>query len=267
MKNSAIQTRTVDVARQAYSSAFYAGQMPGALQSARVILEILFETFRPASVLDVGCGQGAWLAAAEELGSVKLAGIDGPWVDPAALLSPKIEFSHANLEEGIKVSQQFDLCISVEVAEHLRDHRARAFVEALCAASEIVLFSAAVKGQGGTNHVNEQWQSYWAQLFDAAGYQHYDLFRPRVWMDRRVERWYRQNLLLYAKRSHPVSDLLKKGALIPGPLDIVHPEVYEDNLQSLKRILDRPSLKLCGQLVARWGRRQIEKGIWLRNKA
>jgi SAM-dependent methyltransferase len=233
-----------------YDSTYYAGQVKDALNSARVVLGILFETYHPRSVFDLGCGQGAWLAAAEELGSRKLVGVDGPWVDPGELISRSIEFSAADLENEFAVLEKYDLSISVEVAEHISTVRSRAFVEALCAASDVVIFSAAIPKQGGVNHINEQWQSFWAALFGGAGYECYDLFRPRLWRDERVQSWYRQNLFLYVRRAHP---LTRQLCPIPdGYLDIVHPEIYEGNLENFRRPIERPSLRFCGRALARW---------------
>jgi hypothetical protein len=138
----------------------------------------------------------------------------------------------------------------VEVAEHISTGRSRAFVETLCAASDVVIFSAAIPQQGGVNHINEQWQSFWAALFGAAGYECYDLFRPRLWRDKRVESWYRQNLFLYVRRTHPLARQLRP---IPdGYLDIVYPEMYEGNLENFRRPIERPSLRFCGRVLARW---------------
>ena len=69
----------------------------------------------------------------------------------------------------------------------------------LVALAPHVLFSAAVPGQGGNNHINEQWQSYWADRFAAHGYGPRDIVRPAVRDDRSVAYWYRQNAVLYSK--------------------------------------------------------------------
>ena len=53
----------------------------------------------------------------------------------------------------------------MEVAEHLPREKASVFIDTLTKHSGIVLFSAAVPGQGGTYHVNEQWPKYWNELF------------------------------------------------------------------------------------------------------
>ncbi len=84
----------------------------------------------------------------------------------------------------------------------------------------MVLFSAAIPQQGGVGHINERWPSYWAGLFDEHGYGAFDLVRPAVWTDDRVEIWYRQNLLVFAK-GHATSTRM---------LDIVHPLLLERGL-------------------------------------
>ncbi len=242
-----------------YDAGFYQGTVGGSKESALIILGLLFEIYQPDAVFDLGCGQGSWLAAAEQLGSRQLVGMDGPWVDPAAMLSKTCEFKAANLEEDIEVGERFDLAVSVEVAEHVSSGRARAFIKSLCDASDVVVFSAAIPQQGGTSHVNEQWQSFWAGHFDELGYGCYDLFRPKIWNDKRVESWYRQNVLLYVKHSHPIAETVKSKSFRCGPLDIVHPEIFEGNLEDYKKAVDEPTLKFCGQLLAKWGRRQLRK--------
>jgi hypothetical protein len=44
-----------------YKESFFTGHEEGALASARVVLPIIHELFRPRSVIDVGCGVGNWL--------------------------------------------------------------------------------------------------------------------------------------------------------------------------------------------------------------
>ncbi len=84
-----------------YDGDFYAKHIERASKSAAIVLGLLFEHYKPHSVLDVGCGQGAWLASAESLGARTLKGMDGKWVREEALLSKNIDFSVVNFEETV----------------------------------------------------------------------------------------------------------------------------------------------------------------------
>ena len=42
-----------------YSEQFYRTQVAGALRSAKKILPLIFEIFKPKSIIDVGCRTGA----------------------------------------------------------------------------------------------------------------------------------------------------------------------------------------------------------------
>jgi hypothetical protein len=60
-----------------------------------------------------------------------------------------------------------------------------------------VLFSAAIPGQGGTDHINEQWQDYWRDLFLSENFHPVNIIRPAVWGLPEVDLWYQQNSILY----------------------------------------------------------------------
>jgi hypothetical protein len=104
-------------------------------------------------------------------------------------------------------------------------------VESLTATSDVVLFSAALPGQGGRNHVNERLHSYWAGEFASRGYAVFDAFRPVFWTDGRVEPWYRQNAFLYIKRSHALCGILSGAGISEMQnrsfMDCIHPWMYE----------------------------------------
>jgi hypothetical protein len=124
------------------------------------------------------------------------------------------------LESDFSPHRDFDLVECLEVAEHLEETAADRFVESLTSHTGTVLFSAAVPGQGGTHHVTEQWPSYWIPKFGRAGFQPFDVIRPRIWKDRRVVVWYRQNILIFAN-----------GRVFDPPepcFDWVHPELWAD---------------------------------------
>ncbi len=213
-----------------YTTSFYDEHSQGSLKSATVILGILYENFQPISVVDFGCGVGAWLAAAESLGSKQLTGMDGNWIIPENLMSQSIRFLPTEFSSSFSSPGKFDLALSVEVAEHFECQHAERFVRCLCEASAVVVFGAAIPGQGGVNHVNEQWQSYWIDLFAQRGYECFDLFRPQVWNNQDVDWWYRQNTFLFVSATNSE---LERSFLAPYRLklpDIIHPLFLDNRL-------------------------------------
>jgi SAM-dependent methyltransferase len=183
-----------------YGESFYSNQGEGALQSARRYMSFLWTIFQPKSVLDVGCGRGAWLKACHELGATRLLGLDGNWNSQSLMVDSAIEFRAIDLNRPFSVEKRVDLTMSLEVAEHLEPETAPKFIECLTDASDVVLFSAAYLNQGGTNHINEQLHSYWAKLFEKHDFCPFDLFRPVFWGDDNVAFWYRQNIFLYIRK-------------------------------------------------------------------
>ncbi len=178
----------------------YEAWLAGSTESAEAAVPLILEAVAPASVVDVGCGLGHWLAVVKEHGVDDVLGYDGPWVDRSRLLVAPREFAVADLDEPLPVERRFDLALCLEVAQILQPERAEPLVEALVALSDVVVFSAAVPGQGGILHENEQWPQYWAELFADHGYVASDPFRLRLWERDDVSWWFRQNLVCYSTR-------------------------------------------------------------------
>jgi SAM-dependent methyltransferase len=226
-----------------YDSAFFATQAPRSLDSARVVLERLFPLLRPRRVADIGCGVGTWMRAALDLGAEDAIGVDGDYVDRATLVVDPALFLPADLASqslpeilGARASGAFDLVICVEVAEHLPHTRAASFITELTSLADIVLFSAAVPFQYGTAHVNEQWPEYWAIHFREQGFVAFDPLRAHLWGDPRVEWWYAQNLLVFARKGSAAEASLPPAARADGAaLARVHPESLLANLLGLPR--------------------------------
>ncbi|MGH9740598.1 MAG: class I SAM-dependent methyltransferase [Candidatus Acidiferrales bacterium] len=212
-----------------YTRSFYEGLHEGVVQSAEVIVPLVLQLIPARSVVDIGCGEGAWLATFQGMGVDDILGVDGDYVDRTALKIPQRCFRAADLSIPLALDRTFDLALSLEVAEHLPAASASVFVESLTRLAPAILFSAAIPFQGGTNHVNEQWPEAWAELFDARGYAVVDAIRKRVWQDQRVEWWYAQNTLLFVRR-----DLLEQNSRLHAEfqrsnstqLSLVHPRKY-----------------------------------------
>jgi SAM-dependent methyltransferase len=222
---------------QPYDRAFFNARAQGSLASAKVIVPLLLELIGPQSVADVGCGNGAWLSVFRELGVEDVHGVDGPWVRHSLTLPAEL-VTCLDLTKPFHLPKTYDLALSLEVAEHLPEPSALPFVQSLTRLSKVVAFSAAIPGQGGTNHVNEQWPDYWAGLFAQQGYRVVDCIRGRIWNSPEVDWWYAQNLLLFVEERHLQSHpgLLAQARMTNhSPLSIVHPrlllEVAETSLR------------------------------------
>jgi SAM-dependent methyltransferase len=212
-----------------YTSDFYQRLHGGAVRSAEIVVPLVLQLFTVSSVVDVGCGDGSWLAAFRKLGVADTLGVDGDYIQKELLQIPLDCFRPTNLEEPFRFERTFDLALSLEVAEHLPAQSAGVFVECLVAAAPAVLFSAAIPHQGGDNHINEQWPDYWTKIFRQHGYVPVDCVRPRVWQNGAVEHWYAQNVLLFAHQ-----DFVERSPALKlewertdvGRLSLVHPRQY-----------------------------------------
>lgn len=200
---------------------------------AFIILDVLRQYISYSSVLDVGCGIGSWLRVLEDdFGIQDYLGIDASSFDPSIFKIEKSRYLQKDLQKPLDLNRQFDLAICLEVAEHLPEHAATTIVESLATHSDVILFSAAIPGQGGQMHINEQWHSWWKDYFEKAGYNALDLIRPRIWNHLQVLPWYKQNILLYVKKEHPLT--LKYE--VAKQLDLVHPEIYLAKLHTIKEL-------------------------------
>ncbi len=224
--------------RSTYDRAFYVAQVEGSARSAAAMIPRILGLFpRITSVVDLGCGTGVWLHHFKRAGVPRVLGLDGGAADQGLLLLDHQEFRAVDFVQPLDLDDRFDLAMSLETAEHLPPSAAATFVANLCRLSDVVVFGAALPGQGGTWHVNERWPSYWAALFQAQGYEVFDVLRPEVWYDQRVEWWYAQNTLLFVRGDR--QDLLPslrdlQAARRGHALDMVHPRCFEAHRRALE---------------------------------
>lgn len=199
--------------------------LEGSRESAAVLVPYMMDAVAPRSVVDVGCGLGAWLAVFSEHGVHDVLGLDGHWVDRTALEIDAECFQIADLREPLTLGRRFDLALCLEVGQLLDPSLARQLVRSLTALSDVVVFSAAIPGQGGLGHVNEQWPRYWAELFAERSYIATDPFRSRVWEESDVKWWFAQNIVcLVTTRALAHLPALKAHACSSGnPPPLVHP--------------------------------------------
>ncbi len=193
---------------------------------AIVVTNILESWLDFRTVLDLGCGTGTWLRVMRAGGRRQVFGVDREGFDPADLeLDPDLVLT-ADLGRRLALHQRYDLVLCLEVAEHIDAQFADAVVDNCVRHGDLVLFSAALPGQQGFQHINEQPPRYWAERFQRHGYVVLDLIRPLIWDDAQIPVWYRQNILLYAKDGSSQLEALRAKAAGPPsvPLALAHPE-------------------------------------------
>jgi SAM-dependent methyltransferase len=175
------------------------------LQSATVIINYLGENLgvRPKSVIDVGCGLGQWLYTYNMKYGSQVLGVDGQHVPREDSFIEEENRLRCDLQDFIvsETAERFDLSLCLEVAEHLEESLADSLVEKLTSLGDIIVFSAAIPGQTGEQHVNEQPHRYWLEKFEKRGFQIFDPFRKEFWNDPRVNWWYAQNMFLICRMS------------------------------------------------------------------
>jgi trans-aconitate methyltransferase len=219
-----------------YDANFYLTLQRGSYRSACEIVPLVRKMLPVTSVCDVGCGVGTWLRAFEESGVADILGLDGDYVPKERLWIKQDRFRSVDLSKSFSIPRRFDLVVSLEVAEHLSENRSRQFVEDLTHLGSTILFSAAIPGQGGVTHVNEQWQTYWASKFDEFGYTLCDALRPAIWYNDKIDYWYRQNTFIYCDKDVLTANTVLAAASHTPALSLVHPNgmSFADILQGLK---------------------------------
>lgn len=217
--------------------------------SAEVILPMIARTHgEPSGILDVGCGpERLWLREAHRIwGTSSMLGLDldeatdafpmaFAWDAESGEPLPLRAGPHPTelREDGSPATGQsrWPLVLCLEVAEHLSEEAGDHLVSELCRVAERVVWSAAIPGQGGDGHVNEQPPFYWGARFNAHGFFLTDPWRHALWSHPGVAPWYAQNLML----AQP--GVLAANGKVGGPLattpppHLVHPAVFRTKVE------------------------------------
>ena len=216
-----------------YSTEFYLENLQYQKKNTVALVKSITNFIKPKSVVDVGCGVGLITKTFLQFGAEQVLGIDGDYIDRSSLqIDPRFFVPH-DLTKPFESDRRYDLAISLEVAEHLDIEYAEQFVRTLCGLSDVIVFSAAIPGQGGVQHINEQPQSYWANLFAKYDYKAIDCLRPLIWNNPVISDWYKQNIIFYLKIGSSGNENLKNYIQEPL-LDVIHPQLFARIIQTLK---------------------------------
>jgi hypothetical protein len=138
------------------------------VRSAEIIADGLHQELRPKRLADLGAGCGVYGRRFAEHG-VEVVSIDG--VVPPAEHSYPVSIQVRDLTVPFEnVWGSFDLALCLEVAEHIPEALADAFLDNILRFSDRLILSAAQPNQGGHHHVNEQPKRYWVSKLAAKGF-------------------------------------------------------------------------------------------------
>lgn len=213
-----------------YTAEYYETIFENAIQSRDEIFKVLIDLglLKPGmKVLDVGCGIGEFGYEAAKKFAIDYYGVDYK-IPMEKLLIQSEKYKEYDLTSGkpFPIEDKFDLVICTEVLEHIEEQYADNAIALLTSLGDNVLFSAAIPNQGGLNHINEQWQTYWTSIFarnDFFGYQ--KIMMDDLWDNEKVDVWYRQNLVLYSRNELPFNTEV---------MAVVHPVMFKNVISTLQ---------------------------------
>ena len=126
------------------------------------------ERYEPKSVLDIGCGIGAYLDIFKKYGA-EVVGVDG--IPKSASILKDSEYIVHDLSQPFFYDKLYDVVVCVEVLEHLTEGQSIDILNTIVKhAGNTIVFSAAVPGQNGENHINCQPIGYWLEKFSDLGW-------------------------------------------------------------------------------------------------
>lgn len=236
-----------------YDQNFYKAQRDDSFQSAEIIVPLILRSFAIKSVIDVGCGTGAWLSVFEKNGFKEIRGFDvndlpqeNYFID-----KNKIQTNCDFSSSSFSLNATADMTICLEVAEHLSETASNNLIRLLVSSAPIVMFSGAYPGQTGVNHINEQPPWYWREKFNHHGYSEVDFLRPIIWTDDRIAWWYRQNITAFVSRNYLTSnvrlqELFNKYGQKPSPhrLTLVNEWILKNHVEQDKTLDQNYSKKI-----------------------
>ena len=181
---------------------FHSIALKNAPKVVPAILECLPEV---SSAIDVGCGSGAFAAEFERSG-IHTIGLEHSPHGVALAREQGVDSRpfDVTLPVESQIGERADLVYSFEVAEHIPESLADAFVNFMVSLGDLVVFAAAQPGQGGIGHINEQPVSYWTRKFWKSGFDFMESESERLrseFRKRDASDWFSNNTCIFRKQS------------------------------------------------------------------
>jgi SAM-dependent methyltransferase len=184
-----------------FTKEFYQKTWINGYMFAQLIIPALNDLFPISSVIDIGCGSGGFLKWCYENMALIIQGIE---IDDNAFLCPQVPMEYLQILDTsipIQLDRKYDVCVSLEVAEHIPEGKADILIDNLVSvADKIIIFSAARPGQAGEGHINCQPQKYWIEKFCSKKFYPLigwsNLLRGNV----DIATFYRENCIIFIKK-------------------------------------------------------------------
>ena len=131
-------------------------------------LDKVIRYYKPKTWLDVGCGTGSSLKYVKKKG-IEIMGLEN---SSLAIKASKLgnQIKKCDLTIPLDLDRNFDVVWCYEVAEHLPEEKADILADTLVKHGNIIVLSAATRGQGGDGHINEQPHTYWIEKMANRGF-------------------------------------------------------------------------------------------------
>lgn len=154
----------------------------------------LYSLYKPASMLDIGCGEGhaaAWFFARD----VEVLGIDGCEAERLAIPRERLLVHDFETDGPVSLAFKRDLAWACEFVEHVAPEHVDNIIETfrMC---KVVAMTHAVPGQAGHHHVNCQPAEYWIEKLASIG-KRYDEPLSLALRGATPALWVKQSLMVF----------------------------------------------------------------------
>lgn len=175
-------------------------------KSYKMIVDYIIKNIKLdlTSVIDYGCGAGWFLYYFKKTGINDIIGIEPNKTNSSVSDSSIVEdIKFLDLTTPIHIDRKFDLAMNIEVVEHIDEKYADLVIENTTRHTDLLIFSAALPGQGGWGHINEQPFEYWEEKFNKidfyceyVGTKHFRSYLK----ENKAKSWYVNNISIFEKR-------------------------------------------------------------------
>ena len=164
---------------------------------ANQIAKWLSKIVTPNKIIDIGCGPGLYVYAAQDYG-LSAIGYD---------LDPRVNDKPSLIQKNLfNIKDSADAILCLEVLEHISPKDSQKAVNKIYDTLEkdgILIFSASQVGQGGVDHINNRPKEYWEHKFKEKGLircqsLETQLLDDYIWKSRHMG-WLVKNLMIFYK--------------------------------------------------------------------